>query len=200
MVTSVILHLSILELNYSNRVHILEPQNYCINSKVIGNSSVFGLDKLELYGSKISVLIGRTTVRDIFNMSEMIKHHIIDKDETDILRKTSIFYLLLSNEHQSLDELINQFKIKINQINYNNIKRNLIPLLHVGTKVNLDELINQVIRFVDELFILKDTEEEFINYFNSGKYQIELLFDKPISKRLVNHPMVLWKMMNHHHK
>jgi hypothetical protein len=46
-----------IELNYSNRVQILEPENYKLSSKIIDNESILALNKVELYGSKIAALI-----------------------------------------------------------------------------------------------------------------------------------------------
>lgn len=88
------------EINYSNRVHLLTPKQYKVSSKVVQDITLLALDKVELYGSKIAALIGRTTVRDIFDVSEMIKHQIIKQEEYNMLRKIIIFYLLLSNEFE----------------------------------------------------------------------------------------------------
>lgn len=85
------------EINYSNRVHVLTPKEYKVSSKVIEKMSILGLDKVELCGSKIAALIGRTTARDIFDVNEMIIHQVIKEKEYNILRKVVIFYLLLSN-------------------------------------------------------------------------------------------------------
>ncbi|MBU1093916.1 MAG: nucleotidyl transferase AbiEii/AbiGii toxin family protein [Firmicutes bacterium] len=61
-----------IELNYSNRIQILEPVNYKLSSQIINNESILALNKVELYGSKIAALIGRTTSRDIFDVFQLI--------------------------------------------------------------------------------------------------------------------------------
>lgn len=190
-----------LELNYSNRVQILEPIDYKINSNIVDNTNVLGMNKVELYGSKIAALIGRTTARDVFDVLEMITLKMISDDEMDMLRKCTIFYLLTSNDFQTLDDLINQFKATLNNMTFHNIRRNLIPMLHVGTKIDLDKFKNPVIDFIDELFkSLTTLEKEYIDSFNLGSYKPELLFAFKIAKTMEHHPIALWKMLKYEEK
>ena len=186
-----------IELNYSNRIQILEPVNYKLSSKIIDNESILALNKVELYGSKIAALIGRTTARDIFDVFQLINKQILLDSELDMLKKCSIFYLLTSNEFQSLGDLLNQFKKNMENMSFSAIKRNLIPLLHVGERIDTDAFKQTVSQFIETLFELTETEQKYIDSFNAGEFNPELLFDKAIADRLKEHPMVLWKMMNH---
>jgi len=186
-----------IELNYSNRIQILEPVNYELSSKLIDNESILALNKVELYGSKIAALIGRTTARDIFDVYQFINNKILLDKELDMLKKCSIFYLLSSNEFQPFDDLLNQFKNNMNNISFNTIKRNLIPLLHVGERIDIDAFKQTVSKFIETLFELTEMEQKYIDSFHAGEFNPELLFDKAIADRLKEHPMVLWKMMNH---
>ena len=186
-----------IELNYSNRIQILEPVNYKLSSKIIDNESILALNKVELYGSKIAALIGRTTARDIFDVFQLINKQILLDSELDMLKKCSIFYLLTSNEFQSLGDLLNQFKKNMENMSFSAIKRNLIPLLHVGERIDTDAFKQTVSQFIETLFVLTETEQKYIDSFNAGEFNPELLFDKAIADRLKEHPMVLWKMMNH---
>lgn len=104
------------EINYSNRAHVLAPKQYKVSSKVVEDITVLGLDKVELYGSKIAALIARTTARDIFDVNEMIKQQVIKEDEFDMLRKIVIFYLLLSNDFEPFWVLLNRFEENIKGI------------------------------------------------------------------------------------
>lgn len=186
-----------IEINYSNRVHVLTPKEYKVSSKVIEKMSILGLDKVELYGSKIAALIGRTTARDIFDVNEMITNQVIKEEEYDMLRKNVLFYLLLSNEFESLEVLLNRFKENIKGIDYNNIRRNLIPMLKVGTKIDIEELKDNVVNYIDELFVLTKDEQKYIELYNAGQFKPFLLFeDEKIVKAIINHPMAIWKMMN----
>lgn len=186
-----------IELNYSNRIQILEPVNYKLSSKIIDNESILALNKVELYGSKIAALIGRTTARDVFDIFQLVNNKILLDNELDILKKCSIFYLLMSNEFQLFDDLLNQFKKNMDNLSFSAIKRNLIPLLHVGERIDTDALKKTVSQFIETLFRLTENEQKYIDSFNAGEFYPELLFEKAIADRLKEHPMALWKMKNH---
>ena len=186
-----------IELNYSNRVQILESVNYKIRSKLVDNESILALNKIELYGSKIAALIGRTTARDVFDVFQLINNNIILDNELDMLKKCSIFYLLTSNEFQPLGELFDLFKKNMENISFNVIRRNLVPVLHVGERIDIGTFKQTVIQFTETLFELTEDEQKYIDSFNAGEYNPGLLFDKEIADRIKEHPMVLWKMMNH---
>lgn len=186
-----------IELNYSNRVQILESVNYKIRSKLVDNESILALNKIELYGSKIAALIGRTTARDVFDVFQLINNNIILDNELDMLKKCSIFYLLTSNEFQPLGELFDLFKKNMENISFNVIRRNLVPVLHVGERIDIGTFKQSVIQFTETLFELTEDEQKYIDSFNAGEYNPGLLFDKEIADRIKEHPMVLWKMMNH---
>jgi len=185
-----------IELNYSNRIQILEPVNYKLSSKIIDNESILALNKVELYGSKIAALIGRTTARDVFDVFQLVNNQILLDNELDILKKCSIFYILMSNEFQPFGDLLNQFKKNMENLSFSAIKRNLIPLLHVGERIDTDAFKQTVSQFIETLFELTETEQKYIDSFNAGEFNPELLFDKAIADRLKEHPMALWKMKN----
>lgn len=182
------------EINYSNRIQILQPITYTLNSDIIVNKQILALNKIELYGSKIAALIGRTTSRDVFDVYHMIGKCKISDSEIDILKKCSIFYLVTSNNYQAIEELLNEFIKKLNDLNFNNIRKNLIPMLKVGSQIDIETYKSVVNSYIDNLFNLDDNENEFVSLFNKGIYSPELLFDKAIADRIKNHPMALWKM------
>lgn len=183
-----------IEINYSNRIQILEPVIYNLDSSVIDNKEILALSKIELYGSKIAALIGRTTTRDIFDVYQMIDNNIINDFEMNVLKKCSIFYLLTSNEYQSIEKLLEEFCDKLNNVNFNNIRRNLIPMLKVGTQIDIESYKSIVEAFIENLFVLDDKERIFIESFNSGEYLPNLLFNDALANKILKHPMALWKI------
>jgi len=184
------------ELNYSNRTTILDTVNYEIKSEVINTSNVLALNKIELYGSKIAALIGRTTARDAYDVYNLIDSKIINDKEIRMLKKCSIFYLVTSNNFQSLEYLLSRFHNNMKNMSFRVIQRNLIPMLHVGEQIELDTFKQTVVDYIDELFNVNESEQKFINAFNKKEYSPDLLFDKEIAVKLKNHPMALWKMRN----
>lgn len=189
-----------LELNYSNRIQILSPVVYKTNSIIIQPIEVLALNKIELYATKIAALIGRTTARDIFDVYQMVEKKTIKQEEVALLRKQSLFFLVLANEFQTLEELLERFSINIKSINYSNYKRNLIPMLQNGTAVDVTQYKNVVSSFVFSLFDLTIDEKAFVTSYNSGIFKAELLFDNELVSKVSDHPMVIWKMKNFNKK
>ncbi len=105
-----------------------------------------------------------------------------------------MFYLVLSNDFEQLDTLLTRARINIENINFHHIKRNLIPMLKVGTTINVDEYKNGVLLFIDKLFVLTPQEAKFMDLYNSGKLEASLLFDDEIAVKAHKHPMAKWKI------
>lgn len=133
----------------------------------------------------------------MFDVFQLVNNQILLDNELDILKKCSVYYLLMSNEFQPFGDLLNQFKKNMENLSFSAIKRNLIPLLHVGETIDIDEFKQTVSQFIETLFELTETEQKYIDSFNAGEFNPELLFDKAIADRLKEHPMALWKMKSH---
>ena len=185
-----------LELNYSNRIQLLTPVIYKTSSLLVPSVAVLALDKIELYATKIAALVGRTTARDIFDVYQMIEQKVIKQEEMESLRKISIFFLVLANEFESIELLLNRFRTSMQNINYFNYKRNLVPMLKVGITIDVSSYENVVLSFINKLFTLNYTEMEFINSYNSGAFKPELLFNEEMANKAIKHPMIIWKFNN----
>ena len=185
-----------LELNYSNRIQLLTPVIYKTSSLLVPSVAVLALDKIELYATKIAALVGRTTARDIFDVYQMIEQIVIKQEEMESLRKISIFFLVLANEFESIELLLNRFRTSMQNINYFNYKRNLVPMLKVGIAIDVSSYENVVLSFINKLFTLNYTEMEFINSYNSGAFKPELLFNEEMANKAIKHPMIIWKFNN----
>lgn len=69
------------------------------------------------------------------------------------------------------------------------------PVLHKGSKIEL-ELYKKIVKiFVAKVIDIDDKEREFLDLFKQKIYKPELLFsDEYILKNIKNHPMVMWKL------
>ncbi len=186
-----------LEMNYINRIMIFDPVKYEINSDIFGYIQVLALNKIELYGSKIAALIGRTTARDVYDVNKMIEDKQIHENEIDSLRYCSIFYLMTSNDFLSLETLLDNFKINLDYLDEDNISKNLIPMLHIDETLDINLMKKRVLNFVTKLLQPNEREKAFIKTFIQGEYKPELLFDKNLANRLIDHPMAKWKMITY---
>ncbi len=183
-----------IEINYSDRVHVLDLVKDEVSLKIGEMVKVNRLSNDELIGSKISALITRTTPRDIYDVYNALKADVCN---LRIARKIAIFYVLLGSDlpidfEKTIDDCLN----RINSLNYNLIKKTLIPVLKREEKTDIEEIKKSVSDKVKELFSLSDKEKTFIDNFNKGVFNYELLFDDIKTNNIEAHPMVIWKMSN----
>jgi predicted nucleotidyltransferase component of viral defense system len=181
-----------IEINYSMRNHILPIEKRKINVELLGfEYEVNTLSILELFGTKIKALIERTAPRDLYDVQNMIKHNIIQSEEQDLLRKIILFYLALGGKNK----IVLPFNFdSINNLKYNQIRANLIPVLKKSERFDFETAKADVKEYLSNLMILSDEEAAFIEQFNQGIYQPELLFeDAEILERIKNHPMAIWR-------
>ncbi len=184
-----------LEINYINRTHIFEPEMYKINSKIIKPLSVFSLNIIEIYASKIAALIGRTTTRDLYDVYMIIQYKKIEEKDLELLKKSSIFYIHNSNDLLSIEKLLEIAVNKINDLSFNTVKRSLLPLLSKDYNLELDDMKKKVVEFLQNLFVLTANEHLYEINFLKHIYEPSLLFDnKDIQDRISKHPMSIWKM------
>ncbi len=94
-----------IEINYSNRVHILKPEVKTSTDILGETASINVLASDELIGSKINALLVRTTPRDVYDVYNLFKSGNI-KDEK-LIKKIAIFYVCLGSEIPiNFDEII----------------------------------------------------------------------------------------------
>jgi predicted nucleotidyltransferase component of viral defense system len=179
------------ETNYSMRNHILPLVKHQVKVDFLQfDSKISVLSPLELFGSKINALIARSTPRDLYDVNNMLQNNIFSTAEQEILRKIVVFYLVVGADFSKIDFEYSKLK----QINYPKIKAALIPLLRKTEKFDFEQAKTEVLNYLSGLMTFTDNEKLFIENFNKGIYQPELLFDDTeMAKRIKEHPMALWK-------
>ncbi len=177
-----------IEINYIDRCHILPFERKKIKCEFIDeNFEVLTLNKIELFSSKINALISRSTPRDLYDVYKMIDSNIISN--IDLLRKCTIFYNMIGGNQ----DIINLDYNNIFKIDFNKIKRQLIPVLSKKDNFELDNAKEIVIEYLKKLFTVNESEKEFIELFIQKIYKPELLFDNEISENIIDHPMAKWR-------
>jgi len=163
-----------------------------INVDILGfTDKVATLSTPELFGGKIKAFIERTAPRDLYDVQNMLKHSVIDENEQDLLRKTVIFYLVLGGKKKmdfplSFDAL--------DALKYPQIRANLMPLLKKNERFDFETAKTEVKTYLSQLMIFTDSEKMFIENFNRGVYQPDLLFDDAeLIERVREHPLAAWK-------
>jgi len=181
-----------IEINYSLRNHNLPIIKKKVEIEFLQISTeLHTLSTLELFGGKIKALINRIAPRDLYDVYNMITHNIICPEEYDFLRKVVIFYLVIGEKNKLMLPL--NFE-NVGTLKYNQIRANLIPILKKSERFDFENAKIVVKEYLFKLMILSDNEKMFVEKFNQGCYQPDLLFDdEAIVKRIEDHPMAVWK-------
>jgi len=186
------------EINYSLRNHLFPIEKRKINAEVfhLTGYETRTLSTLELFGAKIKALIERTAARDLYDVQNMLAYNVIQADEQDLLRKVVVFYLAISAKNKVAIPF--HFE-NIHHLKYNQIRARLIPVLRKSEHFELELTKTTVKNYLSKLMILTDNEIQFIENFNRGIYQPNLLFDnEDILARIKEHPMAVWRTKGAH--
>ncbi len=181
-----------IEINYSDRVHILksELKKSC---DFLGETTCFNvLASSELIGSKINALLARTTPRDVYDVYNLFNNGHINDEK--LIKKIAIFYICLGLDIPiDFDKILNSALNKIQNLNYQRIKETLIPVLHKGIKFDVIGVTSYVSKKIEEMFVLDSNDIAFIENINNKKFVPSILFDGYQIEDVSNHPMGLWK-------
>lgn len=180
------------EINYSMRNHVLPLVNReIVDNGILGKSSVLAVAGIELFGSKIKALLDRAAARDLYDVSNMVKFGLFDSAEEDLLRKCALFYMTVGNDEVPETIDIN----KIDEITFHKIHTDLLPVKRQAEEFDLMKEKETLKMYLSDLMRLTEAEKQFMEEFRQKRYRPDLLFeDEEIVGRLINHPMVLWKM------
>lgn len=181
-----------IEINYSDRVHVLKPTRTVSTTKLERSVIVARLADEELIGSKINALLVRTTPRDVYDIFTLFKNGNIQNE--NLIRKIAIFYVCLGSDIPvDLNLLLKEAIKKIDNLNFQKIKETLIPVLHKGMVFNVEEMTAFVSKKIKAFFELDHAEREFVDEYNKKNFRPEILFDGVETEDVRNHPMGIWK-------
>lgn len=186
-----------IEINYSDRCHILPVLETHVSIPFLSDVKVCSLSPIELFATKINALIGRSAARDIYDVYNMVEHKLfVSEKEHTLLRKATIFYLTVGSSRKN-DSTPTEFTTfpQIDKIRFPQIRSQLLPVLRRSERFDFEKAKAEVKNSLATLLVLTDSEKEYVTNFNNRKYTPELLFDdKELVERIKSHPMALWKM------
>jgi predicted nucleotidyltransferase component of viral defense system len=178
------------DLNYMFRLPLWEVQKR--DSHLLGQyqaKNIPLLDIHELTAGKLAALLARHQVRDLFDCSQIMKEHFIDREK---LRLAFVVYGGMNRidwrtvgwEHLTFDE--SEFREQLFPI----IRNTAMNPIHLG-----NQLINQCRQILASLFPLTKQEREFLDrLLDKGEIVAELLTDDAeLQARIRDQPMLQWK-------
>lgn len=189
-----------IELNYSLRAHILEPQyRPTLTDAFDGTMELLTVHPLEIFAAKANALLSRAAARDLYDFNNFVNGNLFT-EERDLLRKAIVFYATISAE------TVNRtFETSaIDSITFTKIRRDLFPVLtrmEARDHFDLDQYKADVKLYLQKLMDLSGGEKAYMDRFIEGEYRPDLLFDdEAIIARIKNHPMAIWKCATNHLK
>jgi predicted nucleotidyltransferase component of viral defense system len=154
--------------------------------------SIKTLSVLELTGTKIKALLERGAARDLYDVNNLINSNIIKNEDSTLLRKIILFYLLIGSKSEvkiplSFDKFYN--------LKYHQIRTTLVPVLKKKENFDFETAKIKVTKYLSELMQLTNSENDFVKQFYSKHYHPELLFDDAETvARIKQHHLAIWKM------
>lgn len=185
-----------IEINYSDRCHVLPMQMSKASIGFMDHMMVRTLHPIELFASKINALVNRGAMRDLYDVHNMIAHRLfVSEQDRDLLRKTFVFYHAVGATSKA-EEVSLQFDSfpKIEAVEYTQVRAQLIPVLSRAEKFDYETVKTEVIVFLKQFLQFNRSEYQFVELFNQREYHPEILFGPTTtSANLSTHPMALWK-------
>ncbi len=184
-----------IEINYMNRVHILETKKIKVSQDVFKDKhlTIHCIHPIEIYAAKICALLSRTTARDLYDVYTLSKYNLFDDEEKKLLKQCFMLEYIAINNYKLKDMKIDN----IEKLKRQDIKTKLLPTLKDRNprKRNVDEMKQAVREYLKDILVVDDNTKEFYDKFQKGIYEPELLFeDKEIIERVKEHPMIMWKL------
>lgn len=186
-----------IEINYMNRVHILETKRIDVSTDVFKDKhlTIHCIHPIEIYATKLCALLSRTTARDLYDVYTLSKYDLFDDKEKKLLKQCFMLEYIAVNDYKLKDMKIDN----IERLKRQDIKTKLLPTLKDRNprNSNIDEMKQVVREYLKDILIVDDKTKEFYDKFQKGIYEPELLFDnEEIIERIKKHPMIIWKLNN----
>lgn len=179
-----------IEINYMLRCHILEVQQREIRLPwQEEKNSVLCVNPIEIFGTKIVALLTRAAARDLYDVHNMIRFNLFDKDEIELLKQCVAFYSAVGAERAPAAYSFQN----VGNITQQKIKTDLYPVMRLGDRFSLEAVQKEIIDTLSVMLMTTDAEKNFWAQFNEGIYKPELILAGEMLDRVREHPMALWK-------
>lgn len=147
-----------------------------------------------MFASKTNALIYRTTIRDIYDVDNMIKNNTILDEEFIVFKKSLIFYFLLSSENNAdIKILFNDCKKRMSAFAGKTVPQYLTSTLKLNEKFDINKAVDNISILLDTIMdSITDNELTFIKSFPNIS-SINLFGNDLVDNNVKKHPMIKWK-------
>lgn len=180
-----------IDINYSNRAHLLEVDFLSTKVSWRKGERALCLDPLEIFASKISALLSRAAVRDLYDVCQLSKNNLFSKSDLSLLNKMVAFYLILDSQSVSDAYGLTSFE----GLDQYAAKRFIVPMIKRGLYFDVEEGKEETKTFLKSFLSISEECSLFEKNFLNGVYDPSLLFpiENGIADQVRNHPMAIWK-------
>ncbi len=185
-----------IEINYSDRCHVLPIVERSVSIDFLGDVRVKVLSPIELFASKINALVNRAAARDMYDVYGMITANLFEsEEERRLLRKTLVFYLAVGASRKAEDVTLSSESFKqVKELTFSQIRAHLLPVLRKNERFDFKTAKEVVANFLKDFLVFSEEEYGFIRHFNNRDYRPDILFpEKDLAEGVKMHPMALWK-------
>jgi len=187
-----------IEINYVNRIHILEPIRKTVSIEGIPSFSVLVLQPKELFATKIAALVGRGKPRDIYDVWLFEQSEYYSLEVVTDLRRYALFYIINSMAVDGETDLywhIQNQKELIRKTDTQSFHMALRSVLRRSEPIEEAEFTVSAFRVIDALFNNPETHvNAYYSVYQKGIFNPGLLFlDSQWNQAIEHHPMALWK-------
>jgi predicted nucleotidyltransferase component of viral defense system len=143
----------------------------------------------EIAAMKTKAMAERLYTRDIFDMYGISKLKLNEI----VLKKLMILYLLMTGKEPDIEAVISRVK----RYDDSEISRSMLQFLAKGREKSLDSALikDTVSDFYKRVFVLNDSEKQFLELIKSGKIDLKILFDKEdFNPQAERHPGLIWAL------
>jgi predicted nucleotidyltransferase component of viral defense system len=177
-----------IEINYSLRAHAWPVERRPV--LVIDTGTAATLAPVEVFASKVVALLTRGAARDLYDVANLVQHGLFsDPVQADRLRRTTVLYMAVGTDKVPD---AHDFR-RVAELTERRIRADLQPVLRKRDWFDLAAAKVRTTEFLRTLLALTPSEVEFLNAFQAGSWNPELLFDGDCLERVRIHPMAHWK-------
>ena len=159
-----------IEINYMNRVHILETKRIDVSTDVLKGKhlTIHCIHPIEIYAAKLCALLSRTTARDLYDVYTLSKYDLFDDEEKKLLKQCLMLEYIAVNDYKLKDMKIDN----VERLKRQDIKTKLLPTLKDRNpkNSNIDEMKQAVREYLKDILIVDDKTKEFYDKFQKGIY------------------------------
>ncbi|MBS3819945.1 nucleotidyl transferase AbiEii/AbiGii toxin family protein [bacterium] len=143
----------------------------------------------EIAAMKTKAIVERLYARDIFDIFGISKLKLNE----NILKKLMILYILMAGKEPDVEDIISRVK----RYDGKEMMRSVGPFMAKGHEKGLNPMrIKEAVSyFYRRVFVLNDSEKQFIESVKSGKIDLNILFEKEnFNPQADKHPGLVWAL------